>query len=215
MSRELCGGTHVRRAGDIGSFRITSEAAVAAGVRRIEAVTGLGAVAQAASDRDRLRELAGLLKAPPEQLVERIAALQEEIREHRRAAEKASADAGAREAERLARTAVDVGGLRVVATEVAGVDAKGLRALWDALRASGVHVAVLVGVAPDKAPLVAGVAPEAMKRGVAAKDLLATATAVLGGRGGGSADLAQGQGQDPSKRAEALDAVRRKLQAVG
>src|SRR5205085_1624633 len=162
----------------------------------------------------RLRDAAALLKAPPEQLVERITALQEELREHRRAAEKASADAGARQAERLAREAKDLGGLRVLVADVEKVDGKGLRSLWDALKASGVHAAFLVGEAADKAPILAGASAEAVKRGVDSGDLLKIAGKSLGGGGGGRPDLAQGQGLDRSKRADAMAAVSARLDAV-
>jgi alanyl-tRNA synthetase len=214
VSRELCGGTHVRRAGDIGSFRVTTEGSVAAGVRRLEAVTGLGAVAAASADRERLREASSLLKAPPEQLLERLQALQDEIREHRRAAEKAAGEAGAREAVRLASQAVPVGGLRLLVAEAKGVDAKGLRGLWDALVEAGVGAAFLVGEAGGKAPVLAGASREAVSRGLDAADLLRTASKILGGGGGGRPDLAQGQAPDRSKAAEALAAVRERATAA-
>ena len=214
VSRELCGGTHVRRAGDIGSFRVVAEGSVASGVRRLEAVTGLGAVAAASADRERLRTAAGLLKAPPDQLAARIEALQEELREHRKAAERAAAEAGAREATRLAQAAESVGGVRVLVVEAKGIDAKGLRGLWDAVRGAGVEAALLVGESGDKAPLLAGASPAAVARGVDASDLLRTAGKVLGGGGGGRADLAQGQGLDRTKSPAALEAVRSRLRTV-
>ena len=214
VSKELCGGTHVRRAGDIGSFRVVAVGSVASGVRRLEAVTGRGAVAAAHADRERLRAVAGLLKAPPEQIAARIEALQEELREHRKAAEKASADAGAREGARLADGATSIGGLRVLLVEAKGVDAKGLRGLWDAVSRAGVEAALLVGESGDKAPLLAGAVPAAVARGVDASDLLKTAGKVLGGGGGGRADLAQGQGLSRAKAPEALEAVRSRLEGV-
>jgi alanyl-tRNA synthetase len=210
VSRELCGGTHVRRAGDIGSFRVVSEGSVASGVRRIEAVTGLGAVAAAAADRDRLRDLATLVKAPPDQVAARIEALQEEVRGLRREMDKAAAQRGARLADDLAARATPIGGVRVLLAEAKGVDAKGLRGLWDAVAKAGVQVGLLVGESGDKAPVLAASGVPAAN----AKDLLDVATKVLGGGGGGRADLAQGQGADRSKITEAIAAARTRLEAV-
>jgi alanyl-tRNA synthetase len=211
VSRELCGGTHVRRAGDIGTFRVTSEGAVASGVRRIEAVTGLCAVAAAHQDRERLREVAALVKAPPAEVVARVEALQEELRDLRRQQEKAAAEAGARLADRLAADATVVAGLRVLVAAAPGVDAKGLRGLWDAVARAGVDAAFLAGEAGDKAPLLAAAKPSAVGRGFDAGALLKLAGSFLGGGGGGKADMAQGQGLDRSRLDAALAAVRERL----
>ena len=214
VSRELCGGTHVMRAGDIGSFRVTSEGAVASGVRRLEAVTGLGAVAAAREDRDRLRELAGLVKAAPPELAARVTALQEELRDLRRQQEKAAADAGARLADRLATEATDLGGLRILIAPAPGVDAKGLRGLWDAVARAGVDAGFLVGEAGDKAPVLAAAKPGAVAKGFDSGALLKLAGTIFGGGGGGRPDMAQGQGLDRSKVAAALDAVRERVRSL-
>ncbi len=214
VSRELCGGTHVRRAGDIGSFRVISEGSVSAGVRRIEAVTGLGAVAAAVADRDRLHAIAALLKAPFDQIEARVAALEAEARVLKKAAERAAGEAGEKLAHDLSGRSRTLGGLRVLVSEAKGVDAKGLRGLWEAVAKEGVHVAVLAGEAPDKVPLVAAASPEAVKRGVKAGDLLRLANETLGGGGGGRPEFAQGQGLSRDRIGEALASVGKRLDAI-
>jgi alanyl-tRNA synthetase len=214
VSRELCGGTHARRAGDIGSFRITSEGAVASGVRRIEGATGTGALAAAASDRERLRELSAMLKAPPDQIATRITALQDELRDLRKLQEKAAAEAGAGAAKSLASKALAIGSLRVLVADVPGIDSKGLRPLADALFAADVHAVVLVGDADGKAPVLAAGTPVATKAGFNSGDALKAVIAVLGGKGGGRPDMAQGQGESRTRLAEALAAAEAKVRAT-
>jgi alanyl-tRNA synthetase len=210
-SKELCGGTHVNRTGDIGSFRITLETGIAAGIRRLEAVTGLGAASAAAHDREVLRSLGELLKARPDELSERVRALQTQLKDVQKTLEKGQADAAGREVEKLAAERVEVAGLRVTLAVLDGLDAKALRGVWDRLRKADVAVAVLVGRTADKAPVYVGVGESGLARGLDASDLLKTVTAVLGGGGGGKADQAQGQGSDPSKAAAALAAARARL----
>jgi alanyl-tRNA synthetase len=211
VSRELCGGTHVRRTGDIGSFRVLSEASIASGIRRIEATTGLGAVEAASADRERLRAIASLLKVPPDQVAARVEQVLEEVRAAKRAQEKAAADAGAKAGDHLAAQAVSVAGLRTLVADVRGVDGKALRGLWDRLAKDGVDAALLVGEAGDKAPVLAAASKAAIERGVDARELLKAASEHLGGGGGGQPALAQGAGADRSKIAAALDAARRRL----
>jgi alanyl-tRNA synthetase len=213
-SRELCGGTHCRRTGDIGSFRITVETSIAAGVRRLEAVTGLGAAAAFAEDRRVLRDLSELLKARPEELADRVRAVQAAARDLQKAQEKAQSEAAAKSADDLAAHAPSVGGVRVQAAAVPGADAKGLKGVWERLRKSGVEAALLVGDAADKAPLLAAATPEAVARGLDASRLLKVASAILGGGGGGKADVAQGQGLDRSRIEEALRAAREHFESV-
>jgi alanyl-tRNA synthetase len=212
-SRELCGGTHCRRTGDIGSFRITLETSIAAGVRRLEAVTGAGAVEAAARDRRLLRHVAGMLKTSAEDVAGRVEALQEELKTLRKAAEKARAEAGLSAAGRLLASAEAVEGLRVQAASVAGVDGKALKALWDRLAQDGLDVAFLVGEAGGKAPVLVALSAGARQRGLDARLLLGEAAEVLGGGGGGKPDLAQGQGQDRARIDEALGRVRAAVRA--
>ncbi len=215
-SRELCGGTHVRRTGDIGSFRIVVETSIAAGVRRIEAVTGQGAVDQAARDREVVRDLSQLLKSgSADEIRTRVEALVEEVKSLRKAAEKARRDAGLEAVSRLATEAEDAGGLRLQAASLPGVDAKSLRAVWDEAQKQGVDVLLAVGEADGKAPLLVGVGPRGRERGLDARELLAEATGRLGGGGGGRPDLAQGQGRDRARIDEALGGFREAVRRAG
>ncbi len=213
-SRELCGGTHVRRTGDIGAFRIAVETSIAAGVRRIEAVTGLGAVAQAARDQRVVKDLGQLLKAGPDELLTRVQGLQEEIKAMRKAEEKSRREAGLKAVDSLVADAAHVGGLKVKTASLPGVDAKALRGVGDAVRKGGLDVAVLVGEAGGKAPILVLLSETARERGLDARKLLQAATAVLGGGGGGRPDMAQGQGQRREGIAQALAAVDEHLQGA-
>ncbi len=213
-SSELCGGTHARRPGDIGAFRLTQETAVAAGVRRIEAVTGFGAVSLAARDRRLVKELSTTFKVVPDEILERVEALKDEVKSLRKAEERGRRDAGLAAVGRLVETAEDLGGLRVQAVSLPGVDGKALRGIWDGLKQGGVDVAVVIGEAGGKAPLLVGLSPAAVERGLDARALLGAATEVLGGRGGGRPDMAQGQGQDAKRRDEALAQAREALEAA-
>ncbi len=207
-SRELCGGTHCRLTGDIGSFRITHETSIAAGIRRIEAVTGRGAVERAGEDREVVQGLASMLKAGREEIVGRVEALIDELKAVRKADEKARREAGLAAVGRLVEEALDVDGLRLQAASLPGVDGKALRGVWDGLRQGGVDVAILVGEAGGKAPLLVGLSKTALGRGLDAKTLLREATEVLGGGGGGRSDLAQGRGEDRGRIDEALERIR-------
>jgi alanyl-tRNA synthetase len=212
-SRELCGGTHVARTGDIGAFRIVSEGGIASGVRRIEAVTGRGAALAAAGDRAVLKDLGDLLRARPDELAERVKALQAQLKDFAKAQEKAQAEAAAREVDRLAAANDVLGGLRVTFAALDGLDGKALKGVWERLRSAGVALAVLISRADGKAPVFVGCAEAAQARGLDAGALLKHACQVLGGGGGGKKDQAQGQGQDAGKAVAALDAVR--AQVVG
>ncbi len=213
-SRELCGGTHCRRSGDIGSFRITLETSIAAGVRRMEAVTGLGAMQLAARDRGILGDLGGRLKAQPDELVARVESLQEEIRTLRKAQEKAAREAGSQAAASLGERSRVQGGVRVLVEELRGLDAKALKGVADSLGGQKVDVVVLVGEQDGKAPLLVRASAAAQAKGVDARALLQALTSAVGGGGGGSAGQAQGQGQERSGIAAALKAAQEVLHAA-
>ena len=211
FSQELCGGTHVRATGDIGLFAIVSEGGVAAGVRRIEAITGLESLRTFQRDRDELAQAAGTLNSRPGDLVARITALQEEskrlARELQQAKMKAAMSSGAGGGSAESEV-VDVAGIKLVAREVSGLDKDGLRALVDQHRGqikSG--VVVLASPADGKVSIVVGVTPDLTKR-VPAGQVVKQLAPIVGGGGGGRPDFAEAGGKDASKIAEMLAASR-------
>lgn len=206
-SRELCGGTHVDRTGDIGVFKIISESGVAAGVRRVEAITGDNVLHWAQSLNATAAQIAAMVKSTISDAASRVAQLQEQLklaeRELAQAKAKMSAGAGAA----LADQAQLVAGIKVLVHDVVGADPKGLRAMVDQLKdklQSG--VVVLATVADDKVSLVAGVTKDLMDK-VKAGDLLGFVASQVGGKGGGRPDMAMGGGTEPAKLAQALQSV--------
>jgi alanyl-tRNA synthetase len=215
FSLELCGGTHVKATGDIGLFAIVSESGVAAGTRRIEAITGLESLRALQRDRDQLAGLAAALNARPAEINARIAALQEETkrlaRELQQARMKAAMGGGAAGE---AADAVDVAGIKLVAREVSGLDKDGLRALVDQHRdriKSG--VVILASPSDGKVAIVVGVTPDLTKR-VPAGQVVKQLAPIVGGGGGGRPDFAEAGGKDPSKIAEMLTAAQGVLQQM-
>jgi alanyl-tRNA synthetase len=204
-SIELCGGTHVRRTGDIGLFKIVSEGALAAGVRRLEAVTGAAAEAYVAKEEAALREAAALLKAAPADVPARIAALLEERRKLERElsdTRRSLATGGERAAIRT------VAGVKFSPRVVDGVPAKDLKGLADDLKKQvGSGVVALVSIAEGKASLVVAVTADLLDR-ISAVDLVRVGASILGGKGGGGRpDMAQAGGPDPSRAEGALQAI--------
>ena len=208
-SVELCGGTHVERSGDIGAFKVVSEGGVAAGVRRIEALTGLRAVDWLQGRDDVLRGVAAQLKATVEELPTRVAALQDELKQLRKEAEKAAKAQSSGALDGLLAQEERLGGLRaiVAAVELAGDP---LMALVDQLKAKlgPGAVIVLVGREGEKAPIVVSVDKEAQLKGLKAGDLCKRLAAELGGGGGGNPALGRGQGRSDRPTAPALAAAR-------
>ncbi|WP_158743310.1 alanine--tRNA ligase [Acidisphaera sp. L21] len=211
-SIELCGGTHVRRTGDIGLFRLVSEGAVSAGVRRIEAVTGEAALAMMAESERRVDELAALLKANPAELGARVATLiedrkrlEKQVSELQR---KLATGAGAPELE-------EISGIPLAARNVGEVPGKELRALVDAIAEQvGSGVVAIVSTADGKASIAVGVSADLVKR-VSAVDLVRAAAAAVGGKGGGGRpDMAQAGGPDGDHADDALEAIRGVLKAL-
>jgi alanyl-tRNA synthetase len=203
-STELCGGTHVGRTGDIGLFKIVSEGGVSSGVRRIEAVTGQGALALVSAEEQRLQEAAALLGGSAGEVVDKVRQLTERQKKLERELESLKTKVASGATADLAGSAVEIEGVRVLAARLEGFDAKALREAMDRLKQQlGDAVIVLAGTAQGKASLVAGVNGAATGR-VKAGELLAHIASLTGGKGGGRPDLAQGGGEDGPALASAL-----------
>ena len=206
-SLELCGGTHVGRTGDIGFFKILSEGGVAAGVRRIEAVTGAAAVEWAEEQEARLQRIAATLGAGPEETERRVDQLAERARRLEKDLEQAKATLASAAGGDLAAQAVEIDGVRVLAARLDQADPKSLRETVDRLKNKlGSAAVVLATVHGDKVQLVAGVTADTIDR-ISAGDLVNEVARQVGGRGGGRADMAQAGGNDPGALDDALRAV--------
>ncbi len=208
FSMELCGGTHVTRAGDIGVFKILSEGGVASGVRRIEAVTGAGAIAEIESGDAVVRELAGLLRGTRDDLAAKVRDALERIRQLEKDNRGLRDKLASGQSTDIASEAVDVDGVKVLATVVDGADAGALRTAVDGLKDRlKAAIIVLASTSADgKVTLVAGVTAAETSR-LKAGELVGHVAAQVGGRGGGRADFAQAGGNDASRLPEALASV--------
>ena len=206
-SKELCGGTHVQRTGDIGSFKIISESGVAAGIRRVEAVTGSNALHFLQSLEDRINEAAAILKTHPGDLVNRVTQLQDSLRHAERELEKVNSKFAASQGDELASQAIDVNGIKVLATRLDGADAQVLRETMDALKAKLKTAAiVLASVQGDKVNLIAGVTADTISK-VKAGDLVNFVALQVGGKGGGKPEMAMAGGTNPAALPAALAGV--------
>jgi alanyl-tRNA synthetase len=213
-SKELCGGTHAKAAGDIGLFRILSEAGIAAGVRRIEAVTGEGALAQVHQQQQTLQRLAGLVKSDPSQLETRLQKLLDQQKELEKEVEQLQAKANADKSGELINQAQDVDGVKLLAVKVEGVDGKGLREFADQLRDKiGSGVLVLVAESGGKVALLVAVTKDLLDK-VKAGVLIKPLAEIVGGRGGGKPELAQAGGSDTAKIEALLQAAPEQLKAI-
>lgn len=207
FSTELCGGTHVRRAGDIGLFKIISESGVAAGIRRIEAITGAAALDWVNSNEHLLLALAEQVKTTPDFLGDRIQQILERTRLLEKELDRIKSKFASATGDELVSGAVDVGGVKVLAAQVGDSDAKALRGLCDQLKQKlGSAVIVLASVRDGKVILVAGVTADQVQR-LKAGELIAMVAQRVGGKGGGRPDMAQAGGNDPAGLPAALDAV--------
>jgi alanyl-tRNA synthetase len=204
FSTELCGGTHVSRTGDIGLFKIVSEAGVASGVRRIEAVTGAGALAYVAEEERRLGELSQLLSTSGDDVAEKLKQLLDRQKKLERELESLRAKAAGSMTGDLARTAQEIAGIKVVAARLEGLDAKALRDGVDQLKQQLTDcVVVLAGATDGRVSLVAGVNGKAAGR-IKAGDIVAHVAGQIDGKGGGRPDMAQGGGVDKPQLPDVL-----------
>lgn len=219
-SRELCGGTHLENTGQIGLVKITSEESVAAGTRRIVALTGPAALRHVREQEETLRELSQTLKAPPAELSRRVAGLLDEIQSLKKQAAQRRTESAGTSVEDLIAAASDVSGVRIVAREIEGASVDELRHQIDLLRRKASPIAILLGARSDgKVQLIAALSRELVEQGLDAVRWVKDSAKLVGGGGGGRADMAQAGGKDPSKLPEALEhglaLMRRELEQLG
>lgn len=208
FSTELCGGTHASRTGDIGLFRIISESGTAAGVRRIEAVTGEGAIATVHADSDRLSEVAHLLKGDSNNLADKVRSVLERTRQLEKELQQLKEQAAAQESANLSSKAIDVNGVKLLVSELSGVEPKMLRTMVDDLKNQlGSTIIVLATVVEGKVSLIAGVSKDVTDR-VKAGELIGMVAQQVGGKGGGRPDMAQAGGTDVAALPAALASVK-------
>jgi alanyl-tRNA synthetase len=211
LSRELCGGTHVASTGEIGPVRIVAEESVAAGTRRLVAVTGIKAMERFRDAERLLAESAATLRVPATELPSRLTGLMNELKDLKK--NRSAATAGGVSLEELLAAATEVAGTRVVVADIPGVDAATMRHYIDQLRRKASPIAILLGAADqEKVTLVAGISRELEDRGFSAGDWIKEPATTVGGRGGGRADLAQAGGKSIDRLSEALQAARRTME---
>ena len=208
FSTELCGGTHVRRTGDIGFFKIVSESGVAAGIRRIEAVTGEGALAWVQQQEAKLAGVASVLKAPVAEVTTKLAQILDNVRNLERELGRLKSKLASSQGDDLASQAVDVKGSKVLAATLEGADAKTLRETMDKLKDRLKSAAIVLGAVNDgKVSLIAGVTSDLTAK-VKAGELVNFVAQQVGGKGGGRPDMAQAGGTEPAKLPNALESVK-------
>ncbi|MBX9632751.1 MAG: alanine--tRNA ligase [Burkholderiales bacterium] len=207
FSTELCGGTHVRRSGDIGFFKVVSETGVAAGIRRIEAITADSALAWAQSQEKQLAQVAATLKAPQQEIGSRLAQIVDNVKALEKELSRLKSKMASSQGDDLSNQTVDVKGIKVLAARLDGADAKVLRETVDKLKDKLKSVAVVLGsVEGEKVTLIAGVTSDLIAK-VKAGELVGHVAGQVGGKGGGRPDMAQGGGTEPAKLEAALASV--------
>ncbi|HWN98535.1 MAG TPA: DHHA1 domain-containing protein [Blastocatellia bacterium] len=206
FSTELCGGTHVRATGDIGPFKIISDQSIAAGVRRLEALTADGAVARLQTDEHIIKQLSERFRTKTEEIPAQVDKLMDQVRRYEREIEQLKLKIAQGEASSASETAREIAGVRVLARRVVDLDANGMRQLADSLSQKLKSGVVVLGQATDgKASLVARVTDDLTKR-LNAGNIVREVSQIVGGKGGGRADMATGGGSDPEKLSLALEA---------
>jgi alanyl-tRNA synthetase len=206
-SRELCGGTHVARTGDIGLFKILAESGVAAGIRRVEATTGTGVLNYLGETEKNLGTVAHLVKSTPADTADRVTQLIEHSRTLEKELERLKSKLAASQGDELLQQAVEVAGVRVLAARLDGADARSLRETADTLRDKLKSCALLLAtVADGKVSLIAAVTPDVVAK-IKAGELVNFVATQVGGKGGGKPDLAMAGGNDASKLPAALESV--------
>jgi alanyl-tRNA synthetase len=214
FSKELCGGTHLDNTGQVGLFHIVSEESVAAGTRRITALTGRKSLEHAREVETALAATAAALKAPPLEVPDRVAALVKEVRELKKQLAAGSRAAGV-STEQLLADAVDINGVKVVVAEVPGANANTLREHIDLLRRKHSPLAALLAAREEgKVTLVAGITRDLQQKGIDAAKWINAAAPLIGGRGGGKPDMAQAGGKDAEKLPAALDEAKKAIQSM-
>lgn len=205
-SIELCGGAHLKNTAQVGSFKILSENGVAAGVRRIEAVTGKEALKHYQAQEDEIKEICRLVKSTPDKLLSRLEQLLAEQKETAKELEKLKAKMAGGAADEMLNSKVEIGGVAVLAAEVKDMDGNALRTMGDQLKQKlGSGVVVLASGKDGKVNLMAMATDDVVKKGVHAGNIIKAAAAVCGGGGGGRPNMAQAGGKDASKIADALE----------
>ena len=212
FSVELCGGTHVTRTGDIGLFKITSEAGIASGVRRIEAVTGEQALEVVQAQQATLSSLSSLLKTDSQNVVDRVVSLQNQTKELEKALNSAKQKLASQQGADMLSNAVEINGVKVLIANLEGVEAKSLRSMMDDIKNRIGEGIVVLGVANEsKVNLIAGVTKNLINK-VKAGELVNFVASQVGGKGGGRPDMAQAGGDNPENLGQALDSVNAWLQ---
>jgi alanyl-tRNA synthetase len=212
FSRELCGGTHVTRTGDIGVFKIVSESSISAGVRRIEAITGEGAVEQFQESSDRLHRIANVLRVAEPELVEQVDRLLLEKRNHERQIEQLKTKLAQSAARDLELRSKEKNGARYLINHVDGLDRQQMRTLADTLRNKWRSAVVVLASTDDGAVSIVAAVTKDLTQRIQAGKLVGTLAQAVGGKGGGRPDMAEGGGKDPAALPQALSNIEAEIE---
>jgi alanyl-tRNA synthetase len=213
-SKELCGGTHVRRTGDIGYFKIISESSIAAGVRRIEAVTAEAAITYIQKKEHLLEELSHILKVKPIDILAKVKRILKELREREKEISTLKTALAIKQTQQLLRTIRYINGIAVIASEISSVDAKTLREMGDRLRGKLKSGVVVLGSCSNGKVILVAMVSKDLTSHIRAKDIIKKVAPLIGGEGGGRPDMAQAGGRYPQNLAQALEAVYKTISSL-